>query len=124
MANNTLTREMPDASGTRSPTPSHTVDPERSAPVLPKKSLLASVFTWLASVLRRYPFSSTILLYLLLAGGIAGATWSSYSRNNREVGWPDDKPHRNVDRVSFRLVSLTLVVFGLTRHILDRTHRA
>lgn len=117
----TSTREMSGAPGTRSLTPIH-VDSERLVPVPPKKLPLPSVFSRLASVVRQYPFSSTILLYLCLAGGIAGATKSSYNRDNREVGWPDDKPYRNVDRVSSS-VSLTLVGFDLTRYIIDRTHR-
>ena len=98
--NDTLTREMPDAFGARSLTPSH-VESEGLASVSPKKPLLRSVFSWLASVVRRYPFSSTILLYLILACGIALATKSSFNQNNREVGWPDDKYYRNADRVSF-----------------------
>jgi hypothetical protein len=95
---------MSNASGTTSPIPPSThADSEGLAPAPQNKPLLPSVFSWLASLVRRYPFLSATLLYAFLVGGIAGVAKWSYKLDEPH---PDSKLQLDKSGVGFPLMSL------------------
>jgi len=113
---------MPGTSRTTSPTaPStHSDIEELPAPTLRERTrLLRSILSRLAGWFRRHSFFSATILYSALMGVTAGVVYWSYDQDWR-YGY--DQIPDNGSGVRFFSVTVP-VGFGLTRIIVDRTHR-
>ena len=100
-------REMSNASRATSPIPlSSQVGSEELVPIHPKTPLPLSVVSRLASVIRWYPFLSTVLFYAFLVGGIAGVAKWSYNMDATNLGSKLQLGH-NESGVSSSPISLT-----------------